>query len=161
MTSLLCLLHYIIDQFSNTCDKQKLLDSVQPFSFHATKCPVRVTGLLPAVLTFREGIFELWCINFCQGKSFQECCQSLKHYFGDQSPSKGTIFGWFRHFVSGERKLEDDDRCGRMATTVTPENVSRVEVLIKKDPKLTYAEIRDIMKISLGSLTLIFHDCHA
>ena len=61
MTSLLCLLHYIIDQFRNTCDK-KLLDSVQPFSFHATKCPVRVTGLLPAVLTFREGIFELWCI---------------------------------------------------------------------------------------------------
>ena len=49
--------------------------------------------------------------------------KSLKHYFGDQSPSKGTIFRWFRHFVSGERTLEDDDRCGRMATTVTPENV--------------------------------------
>ena len=46
-----------------------------------------------------------------------------------------------------------------MATTVTPENVSRVEVLIKKDPKMTYAEIRDIMKISSGSLTCIFHDC--
>ena len=77
--------------------------------------------------------------DFCQGKSFQECCQSLKHYFGDQSPSKGTIFRQFRHFVSGERTLEDDDRCGRMATTVTPENVLSVEVLIKKDPKMTYA----------------------
>ena len=55
--------------------------------------------------------------------------------------------------------LEDDDRCGRMATTVTPENVSRVEVLIKKDPKMTYAEIRDIMKISSVVLTRIFHDC--
>ena len=66
MTSRFCLLHYIIDQFRNTCDKKKKkkkkFDSVQPFSFHATKCPVRVTGLLPAVLTFREGIFELWCI---------------------------------------------------------------------------------------------------
>ena len=61
--------------------------------------------------------------------------------------------------MSGERTLEDDDRCGRMATTVTPENVSRVEVPIKKDPKITYAEIRDIMKISSGSLTRIFHDC--
>ena len=61
--------------------------------------------------------------------------------------------------MSGERTLEDDDRCGRMATTVTPENVSRVEVLIKKDPTMTYAEIRDIMKISSGSLTRIFHDC--
>ena len=35
--------------------------------------------------------------------------------------------------------MEGDDRCGRMATTVTPENVSRVEALIKKDPKMTYA----------------------
>ena len=37
-----------------------------------------------------------------------------------------------------------------MATTVTPENVSRIEVLNKKDPKMAYAEIRDIMKIFIG-----------
>ena len=61
--------------------------------------------------------------------------------------------------MSGVRTFEDDDLCGRTATTVTPENVSRVEFLIKKDPKMTYAEIRDIMKISLGSLTRILHDC--
>ena len=54
--------------------------------------------------------------------------------------------------------LENDDRCSRMATTVTPENVSRVESLIKKDPKMTYTEMQDIMKISLGSLICILHD---
>ena len=43
--------------------------------------------------------------------------------------------------------------------TVTPENVSRVEYLIKKDPKMTYAEIQDIMKISSESLTRILYDC--
>ena len=46
-----------------------------------------------------------------------------------------------------------------MATTVTPENVSRVEYLIKKDPKMTFAEIHDIMRISSGSLTRILHVC--
>ena len=46
-----------------------------------------------------------------------------------------------------------------MATTVTPEHVSRVESLIKKDPKMTYAEIQDIMKISSASVTCILHDC--
>ena len=61
--------------------------------------------------------------------------------------------------MSGERTLEDDDRCGRVATTVTPENVSMVESLIKKDPKMTHTEIQDIMKISSGSLTRILHDC--
>ena len=61
--------------------------------------------------------------------------------------------------MSGASTLEDDDRCGRMATTVTPENVSRAESLIKKDPKMAYTEIQDIMKISSGSLTRILHDC--
>ena len=55
--------------------------------------------------------------------------------------------------------MQDDDRCGRMATTVTPENVSRVESLIMKDPKMAYTEIQVIMKISSGSLTRILHDC--
>ena len=54
--------------------------------------------------------------------------------------------------------LEDDDRCGRMATTVTPEDVSRAEPLIKKSPKMACAEIQDIMKISSGSLARILHD---
>ena len=94
-----------------------------------------------------------------QGRSLQECFQSLKHGFGDQSPSKSTIFRWFRQFMFGEGALEDDDRCSRMATTVTPENVCRVESLIKKDPNMTYVEIQDIMKISSGSLTRILHVC--
>ena len=53
----------------------------------------------------------------------------------------------------------DHERYDRMATTVTPENVPRVESLIEKDPKMTYAEIQDIKKISSGSLTHILHDC--
>ena len=96
--------------------------------------------------------------EYCQGKSFQECCESLKYCFGDQSPSEATIIRWFRQFMSRARTLEDDDRCGRMATTVTLENVSRVESLIKKNPKMTYAELQDIMKISSESLTRILHD---
>ena len=79
--------------------------------------------------------------DYCQGKTFQECFQSLKHCFGDQSPPEATIFRWFRQFMSGARTLEDDDRCGRMATTVTPEDVPMVESLIKKDPKMAYAEL--------------------
>ena len=96
--------------------------------------------------------------DYCQGKSVQECFQSLKHCFGDQPPSEATILRWFRQFMSGARTLEDDDRCGQMTTTVTPEDVPKVQSLIKKDPKMTYAEIQDIMKISSGSLTRVLHD---
>ena len=70
---------------------------------------------------------------------FKSAFKVLKHCFGDQYTSKATVFRCFRQFMSGARTLEDDDRCGRMATTVTPENISKVESLIKKDPKMTYA----------------------
>ena len=30
--------------------------------------------------------------DYCQGKPFQECFQSFKHCFGDQSLSKTTVF---------------------------------------------------------------------
>ena len=46
-----------------------------------------------------------------------------------------------------------------MAKTVTPESVSRVESLIKKNPKMAFTKMQDIMKISSGSLTCILHDC--
>ena len=39
--------------------------------------------------------------DYCQGKSFQECFQRLKHCFGDQFPSKATVFRWFRQFMFG------------------------------------------------------------
>ena len=97
--------------------------------------------------------------DYCQGKSFQGCFQSLKHCFEDQPPS--NVFSWFRRFMSGARTLEDDDHCGRTATTVTPENVSRVESLIRRTQKMSYAKIQDIMKISSGSLSRILHDCRA
>ena len=54
------------------------------------------------------------------------------------------------------RTVEDDDRWGRTAKTVNPENVSRAESQIKKDPN---NDIQDIKKISSGSLTRILHDC--
>ena len=107
----------------------------------------------------RRDFWAMMYYDCCQGNFFQERFQSLKHCCGDQSPSKATVFRWFRRFMSGASTLEDEDRCGQMAMTVTPENVSRVESLIKKDPKMAYTEIQGIMKILLGSLTRILHDC--
>ena len=61
--------------------------------------------------------------------------------------------------MSGARTLEDDDSCGQTATTLTLENVFKVEPLIKKAQKMAHAEIQDTMKTSSGSLTRILHDC--
>ena len=97
--------------------------------------------------------------DYCQGKSFSRVLSKFKTLFGRSISVQSHCFQVVRQFMSGVRTLENDDHCGRMAMTITPENISRVMSLIKKDPKMTYTEIQDIMKISSGSLTRIFPDC--
>ena len=53
---------------------------------------------------------------------------------------KPLFSGGSDKFMSVVRTLDDHDRCGRMTTTVTQENVSRVGSLIKKDTKMIYAK---------------------
>ena len=158
MTSLLCFLLYIIEQFRNTCDK-KVTSFRRTIFIPCEKMSGKGDGSSASSVDLSRRDFRAMVYyGYYQGKSFQECFQSLKHCFGYQSPSEATIFRWCRQFMSGARTLEDDDRCGRMATTVTPEGVPRVESLIKKDPNMTNAEVQDIMKISSGSLTCIPYD---
>ena len=90
-------------------------DSIQPFSFHARKRPVRVTGLLPAVLTFREGIFEQWCIMTPAKKIFPRVPSKFKKLFWRSISLRS-------HYI-------------QVVQTVTPEGVSMAESLIKKDLK--------------------------
>ena len=159
MTSLFCFLHYIIDQFCNTYDKN--IHAI-PYNRFIPCEKISGKGDGSSASSVDLSRRDFWAMMYCdywQGKYFQEYFQSLKHCLGDQSPSEATIFRWFRQFMSGATMLKNDDRCGRMATTVTPEDVPRVESLIEKDPKMTYAEIHGIMKISSGSLTRIHHDC--
>ena len=159
MTSLLCFLHYIIDQFRNTCDKIFYLIPYNHF-IPCNKMSGKGDGSSASSVDLSWRDFRaMMDYDYCQGKSFQQCFQSLIHCFGDQSPLKATVFRWVRQVMSGVRTSEDDDCCGQMAMTVTPENVSRVESLIKKDPKMTYTELQDIMKISSGRLTRILHIC--
>ena len=47
---------------------------------------------------------------------------------------------YFRQFMPGARTLEDDDRCGPM--TVTPENISRVDSLMKNDLEMAWQNTR-------------------
>ena len=108
MTSLLCFLYYILDQFCNPCDKtkqnkqtNKKFYSVQPFLFHLTKCQVRLTDLLPAVSTFHIKDFQV--IMSYNYRKFQECFKNFKRRFGGQSSPKATVSRCFRRFVSGVR----------------------------------------------------------
>ena len=78
-------------------------DSVQPYLFHATKCPARMMGLLPAMLTFREGIFGLWCIMTTARKKIQECFKAYTTVFEIDLRPKSLFLGGSD--ISGERTV--------------------------------------------------------
>ena len=92
MTSSRFILHYTIDPFHSACDppppSPNNLTPHSHFHFMLT-FPVRVTGLLRAVLTFLQGIFEL---RFIMSTDRYNLVNSV---FTDESPSKVIVWGWF------------------------------------------------------------------
>ena len=56
--------------------------------------------------------------DYCQGKSFQQCLQSLSNFSGDHSPSWSTDHKWYKEFQFGRTTFEDSDRCGKFVTNL-------------------------------------------
>ena len=73
-------------------------------------------------------------------------------------PSKAPVIRGFWQFMSRARMLEDNDLYGRIAMTVIPENLGQ-RPWLRRAPKTTYAEIQEIVKISLGSVVRILQNC--
>ena len=53
-----------------------------------------------------------------------------------------TIQRWYKHFESGNKSLEDQDRSGRPITEFTDVNINRVRQVIEDNPYNTYDEIK-------------------
>ena len=93
MTSLLWFLQYIIDQFRNTCDITKFTGFLATIFIPCDKMSAEgdVSSARSVDLSRRNFRAMIYC-DCCHGKPFQECFQSLKYSFADQSRSKTTVF---------------------------------------------------------------------
>ena len=58
---------------------------------------------------FRAIIFY----NFRRGLSQQQCIDELNLTFGDEAPSKTTVYRWYSEFNRGRGSLTDEPREGR------------------------------------------------
>ena len=93
--------------------------------------------------------------DYLQGKDYLQSYQSLSNCFKDTAPHKTTVFRWFKEFGFGSTSLDDDDRCGRPVTVCTEQTVAKVKRLITEDARITENEIKEVLKISSGSLDRI------
>ena len=74
--------------------------------------------------------------NNKRGLNFTECISEMFSVFGDQCPTKPTIYKWYKRFRLGYLCLDDEDRSGRPITAVTNENIAKVEELVREDRQI-------------------------
>lgn len=102
---------------------------------------------------FRAMIFY----DFKMGESIAGCFSRLQTAFGEQAPSRATVYNWFNEFQRGRFSLSDDERSGRPLTAVTAENIERVRNMVRNDDRVTFEEIQESLGIGSSSVFTILH----
>ena len=83
--------------------------------------------------------------------------KELKSAIRTQAPCLRTIQRWYKHFESGNKSLEDQDRSGRPITEFTDVNINRVRQVIEDNPYSTYDEIKAETSLTTGIVHKIIH----
>ena len=117
-----------------------------------------MTGLLPAVRTFCEWIFVLWCIMTTARENLFKSAFKVWNTFLELNPHPKQLFSGGSDNPCLALRLKTMNFAVEWQRLLPPESVSNVECLIKKDPRMAHAE-RDTMRILSGSLLHILHDC--
>jgi len=106
----------------------------------------------------REHFRAMIYYDFRRGLSQHQCVDQLKSTFGDEAPSKTTVYDWYSQFKFGRRSLADEFKEGRPKTVVVPETIDAVRELIMEDRRVTYREIEASLGISMTSIHKILHE---
>lgn len=106
----------------------------------------------------RENFRVMIFYDFRKGLTQQQCFESLHSTFGDEAPSKASVYNWYNEFKRGRRSLKDEEKPGRPISVVTPENIDAVQKLIEQDRHVTYLEIKATLGISATSIHKILHE---
>jgi histone-lysine N-methyltransferase SETMAR len=102
---------------------------------------------------FRAMIFYDYKSGLNQSDSFDR----LHNAFGDEAPSRATVFNWFAEFKRGRQNLEDEERVGRPATAVTSAHIEAVRELVEADPRATKRFMQHELQIGSAALLEILH----
>ena len=78
---------------------------------------------------FRAIIFY----NFRRGLTQQQSFDEFNLIFGDEAPSRTSVYRWYGEFNRGRCTLQDEFRQGRPKSVVVPETIETVCQLILQD----------------------------
>ena len=95
--------------------------------------------------------------NFRRGLTYRQCIDELNSNFGDEAPSRTSVYRWYCEFNRGHSSLQDEFHEGR-PKSVVPETIGAVSQLILQDHYVTYCEIETTLGISGTSIYSILHE---
>ena len=78
--------------------------------------------------------------------------------YGEKCFSQRSVYDWVERFKKGRTSVEDLDRSGRPASTVTLTNIKKVNALIESNRRIKISEIATELAVSYGSVFSIIHD---
>ncbi|KAI6646966.1 hypothetical protein LOD99_9060 [Oopsacas minuta] len=76
----------------------------------------------------------------------------MQDIFGDECPSKATIYRWIERFDNGDEELHDDPRPGRPTSSKTHSNIERVQTILDEDRRISLRELEERVGISKTTL---------
>jgi hypothetical protein len=69
--------------------------------------------------------------------------------------SRAHVFEWLKQFSEGKESVKDDDCPGRPHTSVTANNIEKVRDVIRKDRRLGFRAIAEMVNLDRESVRLI------
>ena len=107
----------------------------------------------------REYFHAIILYNFQRGLTQQQCIDELNAIFGNEAPSRTSVYRWCMVNSTVLRSsLQDEFREGRPKSVVVLETIATVRQLILQDCHVIYRKIETTLGISGTSIHSILHE---
>lgn len=106
----------------------------------------------------REHFRAMIHYDFRSKLTVEQCANRLFAAYGEEAPTKSTIYRWFNEFKRKRKTVSDEPREGRPNTAVVPENIDAVRTMIEMDRHVTYDQIGASLGIGKKAIQQILHE---
>ena len=106
----------------------------------------------------REHFRAIIFYNFRRGFTQQQCINELNVIFGNEAPSRTSVYRWYSKFNRGHSSLQNEFRESRPKSIVVRETINAVRQLILPDRQVTYREVETTLGISGTSIHSILNE---